>query len=190
MIIDLREIWNNDLTFNQFGALLQIYCKEHNIEHDMQEHTYNNIELVSLEKLKLIKLNNDEIHLREKGKNLIESLVQFTQVTQTELSPFDEFWETFPSSDKHSIYYKTRNLKSNKKGCKDKYKQLLKEGVKHSDIIKALRYEVEERKKLSGADNKLSFIKNSFTWLNQREYDIILESMNESDEEDWTSNTI
>lgn len=198
MIVDLREIYLNNLNYYEFGALLSLYCIEHNIESDFQTITFNQSLYTVLEGRKLIKLFNKKPFLRVKGKELIEQLVNFKEKSKWTRkpvkTPFEEFWETFPTSDSHGVFTKTRNLKSNKSGCKKKYEQYLNKGIKHEDIIKALKYEINEKKEKSIRDNKLSYLKNSYTWLNQKEFEIILESMEENDNNesgtDWTDTVV
>jgi hypothetical protein len=161
----------------------------------MQLHQYNKSYLHRLERKKLIKLIDGSIILREPGIELVEKLVKFAPTKKEKkviTKPFDEFWSEYPTTDRHSVYRKTRNLKSNKTGCKKKYEQYLKEGINHEDVIRALRYEVKSRKENSTIENKMSYMKNSFTWLNQKEFEIILETIEEDgrDSEDWTSKTI
>jgi len=196
MIINLRDIYNYNLTYIEFGALLHLYCIAFDIEDDFQYQVYDDIIYDLLQNKKLVKVTTEKIVLREKGIILMETIVDFSKSAKTAskkpiLTDFDEFWDVYPSTDKHSIYFKTRNLKSNKMGCRKKYKELLKEGVLHRDILRALKHEIIERKKSNSEDNKLTFMKNSFTWLNQREFDIILETINdETKENDWTSKSI
>lgn len=197
MVYNFDDVKDTNLNINEFLTLLTLYLKDNNkdeINFEPRKKDY-----LILEKLGYLKIISEEDNLtysiRGSGKEIIEKIMQFTPVktkNNTGLSKlFDEFWKLYPSTDKHSIYPKTRSLKSNRIGCKNKYIKYIKEGVKHSDIIKALRYEIEDRKTTSGRDNKLSYMKNSSTWLNQREFDIILETMTDTpDEGDWTSNTV
>lgn len=195
MTYNFDDVKDSKLNNNEFLTLLRLYLiniGEETIEFDPRGIDYINLEKKGL--VKIIKDNNKSISIRGSGKELIEKVMNFKKVKTKNNSSnsvlFDEFWKLFPATDKHSIYNKTRSLKSNRIGCKTKYFSYLKEGVKHSDIIKALRYEIEDRKKTSGKDNKLSYMKNSNTWLNQREFEIILETMDDGDSSDWTSNTV
>ena len=109
-------------------------------------------------------------------------------------SKFEEFWDLYPVSDKHGNWLRTRTLKSDKAKCLNYYNKALKNGIKHSDIIKALKWEIKDRKNNSSLKNKMSFMKASSAWLYQREYEVINEAMVESEDTDqdgdWTQNTI
>lgn len=197
MTFNFDDVRDTGLSVNEFLTLLNVYLKYSN--KDELDFDIVNKDYLSLEAKGMIKIipddNSTGISLRGLGKSVIEKVMNFDPVRTKNNSPFkklfEEFWELYPGTDKHSIYPKTRALKSNRKGCEEKYKKLIEEGVKHEDIIKALRYEIEERKKTSGKDNKLSFMKNSSTWLNQREFEIIQETMTDTeDDDDWTSNLV
>lgn len=108
-------------------------------------------------------------------------------------SNFKEFWEEFPSNDAHGNWRRTRSLKSDKSGSKALYDTLIKNGVKHDDIIAALRWQIADFKKNSIYNNRMSYMKNSATWLRRKEYEIIMESMIEEDSNDdqnWTQELV
>ena len=205
LIID--KIESTGLTFDEFLSLYKVYSSENNIRKiqynsDMLN-SYLEIEGKSL--IKIITNNNGALtfYMREKGNVLIK---QFNENPETSKLPqtdkpiinnnhkFEEFWLTFPNSDEHGIFKKTRILKAGKDNCKRKYIEYLNQGVEHSDIIKALKYEIKLRKDVNNGQNKMTYMKNSLTWLNQKEYEIILETMSEETNDngldDWTSNSI
>ena len=96
---------------------------------------------------------------------------------------FDEFWHTFPSSDKYLGYPRTRVLRTDKEQCKKYYKKAL-ENTPHDDIINALLYEINMRIKNSQNNTKsiysdFKFMKASSAWLHQKEYDIYIQLMRE-----------
>ena len=203
MKIDTNEVRRNKLSIDQFLALLKVYNVVNNLDSldynsDVPE-TYG-----ELEQMKLLKvIYKDKIVqyvLRKRGDALIKSVlynigIDTSKTPKYEITgkEFDEFWKVFPLSDSHSYYNRTRNLKSNKTGCKTKYNRLLVQGYKHDEILKALNYEIKERKATSGKSNNLKFMKNSYTWLNQKEFEIILETISKEGSEtetDWTTNTI
>lgn len=202
----VEEIERTGLSFDEFLALYKLYSYENNTKLiDYSSDMLNTY--VILESKRFIKIITDEndrltFHLREEGNILIEG---FLNQTITHNKPvitekkdnnklFEEFWSTFPTSDEHSIYKRTRFLKAGKDNCKRKYIEYLKQGVNHEDIIKALKYEIKVRKDNNNGQNKMTYMKNSLTWLNQREFEIILETIDEdrvdNSSEDWTSNTV
>lgn len=195
------------LSFDEFLALYKVYSYELNSRKIYYESDLLNTYL-DLENKGFIKAFNNQdnilsFHLREKGKLLIENFIKQETETLQEVpeiksydiqDKFDEFWGLFPNSDEHGIYRKTRILKGNKDICKKKYNLFLSQGIKHEDIIKALRYELKLRKDSNNKNNNLTYMKNSLTWLNQKEFEIILETMSEDNNstsnDDWTSNSI
>lgn len=192
MTINYDDIISYGLTLNSYLALLKIYLLNHTKEDELlYRESLDDLRVLEVKGLLKITSDNNGINysIRKKGMSIVSGTTKFTKTSTTEKAKngdmFDEFWELYPSSDRHSIYTKTRVLRSNRLGCKKKYYSLLKEGVLHSDIIKAVRYEVEERKRTSGKENKLSFMKNTNTWLNQREYEVILESIKDDDTDDY-----
>lgn len=202
----INEIESTGLSFDQFLALYKLYSYEYGariIEYNSDMiNTY-----IELEDKKLIKIiTNDNgaltFHLREDGKVLMDKFlsksIEINKPVTTEIKDknhmFEEFWMTFPNSDEHSIYKKTRVLKAGKDNCKRKYFEYLRQGIKHEDIIKALRYEIKLRRDNNNGQNKMTYMKNSLTWLNQKEFEILLETMDEdqvnNSSDDWTSNSI
>ena len=110
---------------------------------------------------------------------------------------FEEFWNEFPANDSHGIWGRTRALRSNKEGCKKLYVQCLVNGVSKENILKALKWQVKQFKEASITSNRLSFMKNSYTWLLRKEYEVILEEIkNESTEslehtgDSWTETIV
>jgi hypothetical protein len=209
-IID--EIERLELSFDEFLALYKVYSCETNsrkIQYDSDVlSTY--IELESKGLIKIMANENEALtfFLREKGSDLVKSFCT-AQPTITEIKTafpteqpklisnihkFEEFWMAFPTSDEHGVYRKTRILKAGKENCKKKYLALLNEGVSHADILKALKYEIKLRRDGNNRQNNMMYMKNSLTWLNQKEFEIILETMTEDNEstsqDDWTSNSI
>lgn len=207
LIID--KIESTGLTFDEFLSLYKVYSNEHstrkiNYSSDMLN-SYLEIEGKGL--IKIITNENGALtfYMRENGKLLIE---QFNENPETSKPPqqveqkltnnnhkFEEFWLTFPNSDEHGIFKKTRILKAGKDNCKRKYIEYLTKGSEHIDIIKALKYEIKLRKDVNNGQNKMTYMKNSLTWLNSKEFEIILETMDEetvqnSSNDDWTSNSI
>jgi len=202
----INEIESTGLSFDQFLALYKLYSYEKNariIDYNSDMiNTY--IELESQRFIKIITNENGALtfHLREDGEVLIERFlnksIEINKPVITEVKDknhmFEEFWALFPTSDEHSIYKKTRLLKAGKENCKRKYLEYLRQGIKHEDIIKALKYEIKLRRDNNNGQNKMTYMKNSLTWLNQKEFEIILETMtedqNSNSSDDWTSNSI
>lgn len=215
-IIDAIE--QTGLSFDEFLALYKLYSYEEKARIIQYNSDMFNTYL-ELEGKNMIKIytNENEVltfQLREEGRITIQRWLEknnnkkdhniqqldtfITEKTETtnKKHKFDEFWMLFPSSDEHGVYKKTRVLKAAKDGCRKKYNSLIVEGYKHEDIIRALRYEIKFRKDSSNNGNKMTYMKNSLTWLNQKEFEVILETMSDDEEDnstsnnDWTSNLI
>ena len=90
---------------------------------------------------------------------------------------FGEFWDTYPTSDAHGNWLKTRNLKADKTSCLNLYKRIVLNGVPHEDLMRALRHQVREFKEGSVTSNRMTFMKSSVVWLRRGEYEIILEEL-------------
>ena len=202
----VNKIETLKLSFDEFLILYKMYSYENKIK----DITYNSdmintyLELESKNLIKIITNKNGALtfHLREKGNIIMNEFLDIPITTTTPITTeiqnknhmFEEFWLLFPNSDQHSIYKKTRLLKAGKEACRIKYNDYLKKEIKHTDIIKALKYEIKLRRDGNNGQNKMTYMKNSLTWLNQKEFEVILETMDEdtldNSSDDWTSNSI
>lgn len=129
------------------------------------------------------------IYTTDKGEDVILALKErFEEFKKVEIkfektdfeSQFQEFWDTFPSSDKIMHFPRTRVLRTEQDKCKKQYKKLLEDYL-HEDIMKALNYEINMRTNNSTGKSfsDLKFMKASPTWLNNKEFISILEIMKE-----------
>lgn len=99
---------------------------------------------------------------------------------------FDLWWKAYPGTDtfvhKGIAFNGTRSLRVKKDDCKLKIKKVLEEGeYTIEDLIAALEYEVLQKKENSvkTRTNKLSFMQNSLTYLNQRTFEPFIELIKE-----------
>ena len=99
---------------------------------------------------------------------------------------FDSWWDTYPGTDKFEYKGKsfpaTRALRANKDECRTKFNKILLEGDYTSEqLIEALKYDVQSKKdnSISTGNNKLSFMQNSLTYLNQRTFEPFIEIIKE-----------
>ena len=99
---------------------------------------------------------------------------------------FDSWWENYPGTDKFEYKGKsfpaTRALRTNKDECRVKFNKILLEGDYISEqLIEALKYDVQSKKdnSVSTGTNKLSFMQNSLTYLNQRTFEPFIEIIKE-----------
>lgn len=111
-------------------------------------------------------------------------------------SGFDKWWDTYPSREK--FIYKGREFKGSRgfkvkrDECKRKFNDIIMEGkYTASQLIKALEIEVLEKKEESirTRENKLKYMQNSLTYLNQRTYQSFMEEvLNENKDAEKLSN--
>jgi len=121
------------------------------------------------------------------GKELIsfasESSPEATKVKKRiVVSGFDEWWKAYPGTDtfshKGKTFNGTRSLRTKKDDCKVKFNKILEEGeYTAQELINALTFEVEQKKENSVKEktNKLKFMQNSLTYLNQRTFEPFIE---------------
>lgn len=91
---------------------------------------------------------------------------------------FDLWWAAYPPTDtfefKGMKFVGSRALKVKKEECRVKFNNILNEGDhKGEDMIRALKFEVLQKKSLSTVtkQNKMSYFQNSGTYLYQRSYE-------------------
>ncbi len=159
--------------------------------------------LQNLDKIDCIDFNNPKLAILKQGlirRGLISEegritvdgneLLQFISSPSEEKlvrkpkndEPFDLFWKSFPGLDSFSYkgrsFSGSRALRVKKEDCKTKIKAILNEGeYTIDDIIGALKLEVEQKMEssLKTGQNKLSYLQNSLTWLNQRGFENYVE---------------
>ena len=102
---------------------------------------------------------------------------------------FDSWWENYPGTDKFEYkgrsFPATRALRANKDECRTKFNKILLEGDYASEqLVEALKYDVQSKKdnSISTGTNKLSFMQNSLTYLNQRTFEPFIEIIKEGKE--------
>lgn len=123
------------------------------------------------------------------GKELLDSLqLGKTVVTKVKkvVGDFDKWWKTYPGTDtfvyKGKTFSGARSLRTKKDECEAKLAKILNEGEYTIDeLIEALEYEVMQKKEnsIKTKTNKLSFMQNSLTYLNQRSFEPFIELIKE-----------
>lgn len=95
---------------------------------------------------------------------------------------FDDWWKAYPGTDtfthKGKSFKGVRTLRQNKEECKLKFNKILLEGeYTGKQLTDALLYDVLQKKESSVANktNKLTYMQNSLTYLNQRTFEPIIE---------------
>ena len=99
---------------------------------------------------------------------------------------FEAWWKAYPGTDtfvhKGNNFTGSRSLRTKKDDCKIKFDKILEEGeYTVEEMIAALQYEVLQKKENSVKQkaNKLTFMQNSLTYLNQRTFEPFIELVRE-----------
>lgn len=97
-------------------------------------------------------------------------------------SEFAIWWAAYPGTDtfehKGRKFIGSRSLRQNKEECRLKFDKILIEGeYSVGELIAALEYDVLMKKENSvkTGNNKLSYMQNSLTYLNQRSFESFIE---------------
>lgn len=101
-------------------------------------------------------------------------------------SDFENWWKAFPGTD--TFVYKgmkfngSRSLRAAKEDCRIKFEKILNEGeYTASQLVGALEFDVKQKQEnsYSNKTNKLMYMQNSLTYLNQRSFEPFIELINE-----------
>lgn len=99
---------------------------------------------------------------------------------------FEEWWKAYPGTDtfvhKGKKFTGTRALRKDKDECRLKFEKILLEGeYTLQDLLAALKFDVEQKKENSVKTgiNKLTYLQNSLTYLNQRSFEPYIELIKE-----------
>ena len=129
----------------------------------------------------------DENRLTTTGKDLLAFVGEDkTQKKFVKRKPhatlFEEWWKTYPGTDTFSYNGKkfrgTRALRKDKQACKIKFDTILNEGdYTAQQLIGALKFEIEQKvlESMRRGTNRLTYMQNSLTYLNQRTYEAFIE---------------
>jgi hypothetical protein len=123
----------------------------------------------------------------------VELLVFLDTKEQTKLvkkksttSDFEEWYKVFPGTDtfthKGKTFTGSRNLRQNPADCRIKFDKILIEGeYTTKELIEALKFDVLQKKEASVQENtnKLKYMQNSLTYLNQISYEPYIELIRE-----------
>ena len=123
----------------------------------------------------------------------VELLIFLDTKEQTKLvkkksitSDFEEWYKVFPGTDtfthKGKTFTGSRNLRQNPADCRIKFDKILIEGeYTVKELIEALKFDVLQKREASVQENtnKLKYMQNSLTYLNQRSYEPYIELIKE-----------
>jgi hypothetical protein len=101
-------------------------------------------------------------------------------------SEFEEWWKAYPGTDtfthKGKRFTGSRSLRQNKDECRLRFEKILLEGeYTLADMLAALKFDVEQKKENSvkTGTNRLTYMQNSLTYLNQRSFEPYVELIKE-----------
>ena len=108
-----------------------------------------------------------------------------SKLPKKEASPeFNKWWEAYPPTDsfvhRGQTFKGDRSLRKDRDNCRLKFEKILLEGDYTAEqLIDALKYEVLMKKDASVKfnTNKLKYMQNSLTYLNQRSYEAFIEQI-------------
>jgi len=107
------------------------------------------------------------------------------KVVKTE--EFDEWWKAFPGTDNFvhngKKFKGSRGLKRSIDDCRVKFNKILAEGnYSARELIDAMKLDVEMKKdkSVTTGENRLSFLQNSLTYLNQRSFEPFIELLKDT----------
>jgi hypothetical protein len=105
---------------------------------------------------------------------------------KTNSNDFENWWKAYPGTDtfthKGKSFSGSRSMRVKKDDCKIKFDKIILEGeYTAAEMIAALNYDVLQKKENSvkTGTNKLTFLQNSLTYLNQRSYEPFIELIKE-----------
>lgn len=111
--------------------------------------------------------------------------VKFVKKKQVS-NDIDDWWKAYPGTDtfthRGQSFTGTRSMRVKKEDCKIKLNAILAEGeYTIKEMIAALEYEVLQKKENSvkTKTNRLTFMQNSLTYLNQRTFEPFIELIRE-----------
>lgn len=138
------------------------------------------------------------------GKEFYESLLDRSHGVETKNTPklrrtllFEEWWNSYPStgqwiSEDGRKFLSARALRTGTKEENRKlYTKIINEGkYTHENMLEALKYEIEAKKKqsLSTNINNMNFMQGSITYLRQRTFEAFVELAKTSTSDDNISN--
>ena len=137
------------------------------------------------------KLISADCKLMLEGKSILDFLSSPAQETfQKRLiiddGKFDEWWNAYPGTDifthKGKSFSGSRGMRVHKDECKLRLNKVLEEGEYTLDqLIEALKFDVLQKKENSvkSESNKLTYMQNSLTYINQRSFEPFIELIKE-----------
>jgi len=117
--------------------------------------------------------------------------------TKTVSEDFERWWKAYPGTDTFEYNGKkfsgSRSLRNDKENCKLRLNSILAEGeYTVDDLIAALEFDVLQKKEnsIKTGSNKLTFMQNSYAYLNQRTFESFIELVKAGVKVEETNKTI
>lgn len=135
-------------------------------------------------------LVTENYKLTIEGKELLAFFDTSSRETIAKVKPdddvFESWWKAYPGTDtftyKGKSFVGTRGLRAKKDECLLKFNKIIGEGeCTVEEMIQALEFEVLQKKEnsIKTDTNRLTFMQNSLTYLNQRTFDPFIELIRE-----------
>jgi len=167
------------MTWIQEGASLDISSRGNKIQAVYQSLIRKGL----IDKDKLTTLGEDLlVYMETKDPNKLSKKRTPTEKKIIETSEFDAWWSIYPRNDTFDykgIHFEgDRGIRVNPDMCRAKFAAILGEGdYTAQNLIDALKIDVMKRKEASVRErtNKLKYLQNSLTYLNQRSYNTYIE---------------
>lgn len=125
------------------------------------------------------------VEIEEEDKTIPLDVKKFVK-TKVVSEDFESFWKFFPGTDtfvhKDKTFSGCRSLRQNRDDCRLKFDKIILVGEYSAvEIIEALKYDVNQKKEQSvrTGNNKLSYMQNSLTYLNQLSFEPFIELIRE-----------
>jgi hypothetical protein len=146
--------------------LYLIYLGQRNYPQELRE---QDLALISEKGLIQIDVTGT-IQLSNTGQAFLLNFLKEESDLDLKYTPaFEKFWKTFPVSDKWDRFQETRKLRVNKKETFARYLKAI-QNVTEEYIQKAIETEVANKKSSSPLENPFKYMKASYNWLANEEY--------------------
>ena len=186
-LFHLKELQRNSLTLDMVFVLM-LAEKGHILSELCQGDAKMEILHQSLIRKGLITTDNK---ITLPGKNILKFMKEKAPKEKlvkkkVDATDFKKWWSIFPGTDIFTYngraFKGTRTLKRDEENCRLKFNSILAEGdYTAQEIIAATEFDIMNKKKSSfeAGENKLKYLQNSLTYLNQRSFEPYIELVKE-----------
>jgi len=110
--------------------------------------------------------------LAAKARDLMVEILSLNKSAREQLeleAAWEEFWETYPTTDAHAHFEATRKMKDSESTSRSIY-YALREHYSAEEILTGLKNHIQNMKTRSIKENQLKYMKNSTRWLKDKEF--------------------